>query len=142
MTLSMYQASVPVAVRALTNLSAVLKKGHAHAQSKQVEDATLLQTRLVPDMLPLVRQGRRSGRSAGVFALTLAIAFVLPLSAGALYLLVGTPAALKRVAASCSRSRIWGPETALNFPPPRMRRAGRPGPAPPGRRSHPTIRRR
>ena len=56
MTLSMYQASVPVAVRALSNLSAVLKKGHAHAQSKQVEDATLLQTRLVPDMLQLVKQ--------------------------------------------------------------------------------------
>jgi hypothetical protein len=56
MTMSMYQASVPVAVRALNNLSAVLKKGHAHAQGKQVEDATLLQTRLVPDMLPLVRQ--------------------------------------------------------------------------------------
>ncbi len=56
MTLSMYQASVPVAVRALTNLSAVLKKGHAHAQGKQVEDTTLLQTRLIPDMLPLVQQ--------------------------------------------------------------------------------------
>ena len=56
MTLSMYQASVPVATRALENLSAVLKKGHAHARSKGVEDATLLQTRLVPDMLPLIRQ--------------------------------------------------------------------------------------
>ncbi|MGA0586917.1 DUF1993 domain-containing protein [Dyella sp. KRB-257] len=56
MTISMYQASVPVAVRALNNLSAVLRKGHAHAQGKQVEDATLLQTRLVPDMLPLVKQ--------------------------------------------------------------------------------------
>lgn len=56
MTISMYQACVPVAVRALNNLSAVLRKGHAHAQSKQVEDATLLQTRLVPDMLPLVKQ--------------------------------------------------------------------------------------
>jgi hypothetical protein len=56
MTLSMYQAAVPVAARALGNLSAVLKKGHAHAQSKGVEDATLLQTRLIPDMLPLVKQ--------------------------------------------------------------------------------------
>jgi hypothetical protein len=56
MTLSMYQASVPVAVRALENLADVLKKGQEHAQAKGVEDATLLQTRLIPDMLPLVKQ--------------------------------------------------------------------------------------
>lgn len=56
MTLSMYQASVPVAVRALENLADVLKKGQEHAQTKGVEDATLLQTRLIPDMLPLVKQ--------------------------------------------------------------------------------------
>ncbi|AND70795.1 hypothetical protein ATSB10_33410 [Dyella thiooxydans] len=56
MTLSMYQASVPVFVRALENLTAVLKKGHAHAQAKGVDDAVLLQTRLIPDMLPLVKQ--------------------------------------------------------------------------------------
>lgn len=56
MTLSMYQASVPVALRALSNLTHVLKKGEAHAKTKNVEDATLLQTRLIPDMLPLVKQ--------------------------------------------------------------------------------------
>lgn len=56
MTLSMYQASVPVFVRALDNLTAVLRKGHAHAQAKGVDDAVLLQTRLIPDMLPLVKQ--------------------------------------------------------------------------------------
>jgi len=36
MTLSMYQASVPVFVRALSNLAHVLKKGEAHAKSKNV----------------------------------------------------------------------------------------------------------
>ncbi len=56
MTLSMYQASVPVFVRALTNLAHVLKKGEAHAAAKGVTDEVLLQTRLIPDMLPLVRQ--------------------------------------------------------------------------------------
>jgi hypothetical protein len=56
MTLSMYQASAPVFVRALTNLVHVLKKGQAHASSLSVSDETLLQTRLIPDMLPLVRQ--------------------------------------------------------------------------------------
>ena len=53
-------------------------------------------------LLPLVRQGRESGRSRGVFALTLAIAFALPLSAAALYLLVGTPAALNGVSAEAT----------------------------------------
>ncbi len=48
-------------------------------------------------LLPLVREGRRSGRSRGVFVLALALALVLPLGAGALYLLVGTPAALNGV---------------------------------------------
>jgi hypothetical protein len=56
MTLSMYQASVPVFVRVLGNLSHVLEKGAAHAKAKNVSDEVLLQTRLIPDMLPLVRQ--------------------------------------------------------------------------------------
>ena len=56
MTLSMYQASVPVFVRALGNLAHVLKKGAEHAKSKNVTDEVLLQTRLVPDMLPLIKQ--------------------------------------------------------------------------------------
>ncbi len=56
MTLSMYQASVPVFVRALSNLGHVLRKGEAHAQAKGVTDEVLLQTRLIPDMLPLIKQ--------------------------------------------------------------------------------------
>ena len=49
-------------------------------------------------LLPLLRHGRHSGRSRGVFLLALAVAFILPLSAGLLYLTVGTPAALNPVA--------------------------------------------
>jgi hypothetical protein len=56
MTLSMYQTAVPVTVRALENLAHVLKKGGEHAAVKSVTDETLLQTRLIPDMLPLVKQ--------------------------------------------------------------------------------------
>jgi hypothetical protein len=52
----MYQASVPVFIRALANLQHVLKKGEAHAKQKNVTDEVLLQTRLIPDMLPLVKQ--------------------------------------------------------------------------------------
>lgn len=56
MTLSMYQASVPVFLRALGNLTHVLKKGEAFAQEKSVAPEVLLQTRLIPDMLPLIKQ--------------------------------------------------------------------------------------
>jgi hypothetical protein len=55
MTLSMYQASAPVFVRALGNLTHVLKKGEAHAKAKNVTDEALLQTRLIIDMLPLIK---------------------------------------------------------------------------------------
>jgi len=56
MSLSMYHASVPLFVRALTNLHHVLKLGEKHANEKGVEGSTMLQTRLIPDMLPLVKQ--------------------------------------------------------------------------------------
>ncbi len=50
-------------------------------------------------LMPLAREGRRSGHRRGVFVLSLAIALILPLSAGVLYLQVGTPAALSGVSA-------------------------------------------
>ena len=56
MSLSMYDASIPVFVRTLRNLDKVLAKGEAHARDKGVEPDALLQSRLIFDMLPLVRQ--------------------------------------------------------------------------------------
>jgi hypothetical protein len=58
MTISMYQASVPVLVQFLTSLSAVLDKAAAHAEAKKIDPSVLLNTRLYPDMFPLVRQVR------------------------------------------------------------------------------------
>lgn len=74
MSISMYQVSLPVFTRALRNLRHVLEKGEAHAKAKRVTDAVLLQTRLIPDMFPLVKQvqiacdqaARGSARLAGV----------------------------------------------------------------------------
>lgn len=56
MTLSMYQASVPVFLRALYNLQHVLRKGEEHAHARKYEPSLLLQARLTADMLPLTRQ--------------------------------------------------------------------------------------
>ncbi|GAC1622191.1 MAG: DUF1993 family protein [Nevskia sp.] len=56
MTISMYQASVPSFIRALGNLSGVLEKGAAYAETRKVEPSVLLNSRLYPDMFALVRQ--------------------------------------------------------------------------------------
>ena len=58
MTISMYQASVPIFVQFLTSLSAVLDKAAAHAEARKIDPSVLLNTRLAPDMFPLVRQVR------------------------------------------------------------------------------------
>ena len=60
MSLSMYQASVPVFTRMLTNLSAILTKAEAHATARKIEPGVLLGMRLYPDMLSLVQQIRLS----------------------------------------------------------------------------------
>jgi len=56
MTISMYQASVPVFIRMLNNLIAILEKAVAHAEARKIAPAVLLNSRLYPDMFPLSRQ--------------------------------------------------------------------------------------
>lgn len=56
MPISLYANTVPVFKQMLLALSDVLKKGEDHARERKFEPATLLQARLFPDMLPLVRQ--------------------------------------------------------------------------------------
>ena len=56
MTLSMYQALVPVSVRMLQNLSAILQKAEAYAAAKKIQPEVLVNARLAPDMFPLSRQ--------------------------------------------------------------------------------------
>ncbi|UPG86243.1 DUF1993 domain-containing protein [Luteibacter aegosomatis] len=56
MSLSMYQASVPVLVRALKALSGVLQKGADFARERNIAPDVLLNTRVIADMFPLARQ--------------------------------------------------------------------------------------
>ena len=56
MSISMYDFSIPVLTRGLTNMSAILDKAAAHAAAKKFDSAVLAQARLFPDMHPLVRQ--------------------------------------------------------------------------------------
>ena len=52
----MYRASVPPFLMMLGNLSAILKKGEAHAKARSIDAHVLMHARLYPDMFPLTRQ--------------------------------------------------------------------------------------
>ena len=56
MKLSMYDAAVPVSIRAMNNLATILEKAAAHADARKLDPAVLIQGRLFPDMFPLARQ--------------------------------------------------------------------------------------
>jgi hypothetical protein len=56
MTISMYEASIPVLVRMLGNLRAILEKASTHAQAHNFDSAVLAGDRLYPDMFPMTRQ--------------------------------------------------------------------------------------
>jgi hypothetical protein len=56
MSLSMYQASVPVFARSLNMLSKLLTKAEAHAAANGLKPEDLLEARLAPDMYALTRQ--------------------------------------------------------------------------------------
>jgi hypothetical protein len=52
----MYSQTVPVFVRLLGNLSAILDKTAKHCADNKIEPSVLLSSRLFPDMFPLSRQ--------------------------------------------------------------------------------------
>jgi hypothetical protein len=58
MQVSMYTISVPVFVRMLTNLDAILGKAAAYAEARKIEPSVLMNARLFPDMFPLTMQVR------------------------------------------------------------------------------------
>lgn len=56
MTISMYQASIPVFIRYMNHLTQILKKGEAFAEDKKFEPEVLINARLAPDMFSLAKQ--------------------------------------------------------------------------------------
>ena len=56
MSISMYQAFIPSALRALENLGEILNKVAAHAEAKNIDPSIFINARLAPDMFPLSRQ--------------------------------------------------------------------------------------
>ena len=56
MTSPMYTNSVPVFKQLIVALKGILAQANAHAASRSIEPDALLQSRLYPDMFPLVKQ--------------------------------------------------------------------------------------
>ena len=56
MTITMYQASVPVFERTLKALDVILDKAAAYATERKIDPTVLLTARLYPDMFALTRQ--------------------------------------------------------------------------------------
>ena len=56
MAISMYQASVPQFKKMLGNLQVILAKAQEYAASKNIDEKTLVEGRLFPDMFPLAKQ--------------------------------------------------------------------------------------
>ena len=56
MTITMYQASVPVFERTLEALDVILDKAAAYATERKIDPTVLLTARLYPDMFALTRQ--------------------------------------------------------------------------------------
>jgi hypothetical protein len=56
MSVSVFDASVGVYSRLLTNLESILDKASAWAVERKIDPAALLNARLAPDMYPLIKQ--------------------------------------------------------------------------------------
>ena len=72
MALSLHDISITPFIRALTNLSAILKKGQSHADANSLPYSTLLEARLAPDMYPLPYQIQRVSDTAKSVAVRVA----------------------------------------------------------------------
>lgn len=56
MSITLYQTFVPLFKKMLNNLSAIMIKAEQYAQNKNIHENVLIQSRLYPDMFPLVKQ--------------------------------------------------------------------------------------
>jgi uncharacterized protein len=64
MPVSLYELSIAVFIRSLTNLAAILKTGEAYADEKGISHAKLLEAKLVDDMAALPSQIQRVSDTA------------------------------------------------------------------------------
>ena len=68
MSVSMHRATIPVLVRGLRVLSALIDKAATHALDTGIDPATLVDARLAPDMLTLAGQVQRASDTSKLSA--------------------------------------------------------------------------
>jgi hypothetical protein len=71
-SLTLYEISVPVMVRALNTLTTLLDAGRRHVEAKGGDPQSLLGARLADDMLPLTGQVQRASDTAKFMAVRIA----------------------------------------------------------------------
>lgn len=64
MSTSLYDLTIPIFIRNLESLDAILSKGEAFASEKGIDPSELLEARLYEDMAPLISQIQRVSDSA------------------------------------------------------------------------------
>ncbi len=64
MEISMYNVTVPLFIKALSNMSAILDKAVLYAEERKFDLSILLQSRLFPDQFPFIRQIQVASDSA------------------------------------------------------------------------------
>ena len=64
MAITLYDLTVPVFLRGLGVMSAVLEKGRAYAEAAGIDPVELVEARLAPDMLTLAGQVQRASDTA------------------------------------------------------------------------------
>ena len=64
MAFSIYEASIPMMIRMLQNLSNILDKAAAHAVANGIDPTTMIEARLAPDMFNLARQVQSAADAA------------------------------------------------------------------------------
>ena len=68
MSVSLFDVTIPVFIRGLKNLAAILEKGQAFADEKGMDHQTLLGARLIAEMAPLTAQIQRASDTSKGFA--------------------------------------------------------------------------
>lgn len=68
MQTSLYTMTVPLFIKALSNLSNFIDKAVIHAQNKDLDPDSLVESRLAPDMYPFAGQVQRASDQAKSFA--------------------------------------------------------------------------
>ncbi|QUT07444.1 DUF1993 domain-containing protein [Sphingobium phenoxybenzoativorans] len=111
MSLSLYDVSVPVFVRSLGNLAAILEKSRAFADAQGISHTELLDARLFDDMAPLTAQIQRASDTARFTAARVGQVEMAPIADDETSFddlqarIAATIAALKAVPATCMDGR-------------------------------------